>query len=51
MKNQKTIKFITTNYYLGCDKYPEKRFYNVSISENKIIITEYNKNGTKFIQI
>ncbi|MCX6171795.1 MAG: hypothetical protein NT048_03025 [Flavobacterium sp.] len=40
-------EFITTNYYLGCDKSPEKRFYNVSISENKIIITEYNKNGTK----
>jgi hypothetical protein len=40
-------EFITTNDYLCCDKSLENRFYNVSISVNKIIITEYNKNGTK----
>ncbi|MBP6127483.1 hypothetical protein [Flavobacterium sp.] len=36
-------EFVKSNDYLGCDKSSEYRFYDVSISDNKIIITEYNK--------
>ena len=36
-------EFVKSNDYLGCDKSSEYRFYDVSISGNNIIITEYNK--------
>ena len=36
-------EFINTNDFLSCDKSSKNRFYNVSGSGNKIIITEYNK--------
>ena len=37
-------EFIKSNDYLGCEKKSsDYRFYDVSISDNKIIISRYNK--------